>query len=140
MQYKFLVSAVTCCTGNMPNSEEVFLCNKKQPLKTILGIEQSIVLNFQWKRNREGYWLKGCFLGLRINKTLVATMAPPVQQPHSIAVSCPLFRLKKEKQPTKNNFNLRGGETKLLVLLDNGFLMVVKQNHGQHPIFLYVSI
>lgn len=67
-------------------------------------------------------------------------MAPPVQQPHSIAVSCPLFRLKKEKQPTKNNFNLRGGETKLLVLLDNGFLMVVKQNHGQHPIFLYVSI
>lgn len=67
-------------------------------------------------------------------------MAPPVQQPHSIAVSCPLFRLKKEKQPTKNNFNLRGGETKLLVLLDNGFLMVVKQNHGQQPIFLYVSI
>lgn len=54
-----------------------------------------MVLNFQWKGNREGYWLKDCFLGLRINKTLVATMAPPVQQPHSIAVSCPLFRLKK---------------------------------------------
>lgn len=65
-------------------------------------------------------------------------MAPPVQQPHSIAVSCPLFRLKK--QPTKNNANLRGGETKLFVLLNNSFLMVVKQNHGQHSIFLYVSI
>ena len=67
-------------------------------------------------------------------------MAPPVQQPHSIAVSCLLFRLKKEKQLTKNNANLRGGETKLFVLLNNDFLMVVKQNHGQHSIFLYVNI
>lgn len=130
-----LVALETC-----PTQKKLFLCNKKQPLKTILGIEQSIVLNFQWKGNRGGCWLKGCFSGLRINKTLVATMAPPVQQPHSIAVSCPLFRLKEEKQPTKNNPNLRGGETKMFVLLNNGFLMVVKQNHGQHSIFLYVSI
>lgn len=71
-------------------------------------------------------------------------MAPPVQQPHSIAVSCPLFRLKKTHTHThnltKNNANLRGGETKLFVLFNNGFLMAVKQNHGQHSIFLCVSI
>lgn len=54
-------------------------------------------------------------------------MAPPVQQPHSITVSCPLFRLKKKKKHnlTKNNANLRGGETKLFVLLNNGFLTVL---------------
>lgn len=54
-------------------------------------------------------------------------MAPPVQQPHSITVSCPLFRLKKKKHNLTKNANLRGGETKLFVLLNNGFLMALNR-------------